>query len=334
MSAQAEVVGGKPPFPHVVDNTMRSDFIRCPEKLRRGFIENWAPMTPSIHLHAGGAFAFGLETTRRAFYEFGKDEAYSLKDGLEAIIRYYGPIQAPVTKSGDKSLENVIKAFDSYMQRYRLGVDPLKPLITANGKAMVEFTFSIPTEIKHPQTGNPILYGGRADMIGVMQDAIWVTDEKTASQLGEQWASNWDLDSQFTGYIAAAKLYGYPVAGAIVRGVGLLKRNITHSEVIVNRGSWEIERWWQQLHRDIKRMVRSWEEGIYDKALSKDACNAYGGCPFKMLCESPEPDGFLPIYYRQRIWDPLAKDSGEKLLENPELRKALETPDLHIPGLP
>ena len=327
----ADVV--RPPFPAQVDNTMRSAFRTCPQKLMRSFVENWAPMYPSIHLHAGGAFAHGLEVARRAFYQFGKSEAEARRDGLEALMRFYGPVQAPVTRSGDKSLENVIRAFDSYMERYRLGVDPCRPHVV-DGKAMVEFAFSMPTQIKHPESGDPILYCGRADMIGVMHDALWVTDEKTASQLGEQWSSQWDLDSQFTGYIAAAHTYNFPVAGALVRGIGLLKTKITHSEAVVNRSSWVIERWWQQLHRDIKRMIQCWEEGYWDFAIDKGACAAYGGCEFKMLCSSPEPDSFLPIHFRQRVWNPLAKDSGEDLLANPELTKQVESPDLHIPGLP
>lgn len=320
-------------FPTVVDNTMRSDFIRCAEKWGRSFVENWAPAAPSIHLHAGGAFAHGLEVSRRAFYEKGyaKDEA--MRQGLEAIIRFYGPIELPPARTGDKSLANVIRAYDSYMERYGLGVDPARPHMVS-GKAMVEFGFTMPTEVKHPQTGEPILYGGRADMIALMHDALWVTDEKTTASLGEQWSNNWTLDSQFTGYIAAAQLFGFPVAGALIRGVGLLKTKITHAECLVHRGSWKIERWWQQLHRDLKRMVQAWESNVYDMALAKDTCNAYGGCSFVMLCDSPDPEGFLPIHFRQRKWDPTAKDSGEKLLENPRLREELTAPELHIPGLP
>lgn len=329
----AQYARKRPPFPDLIDNTMRNDFTRCKQKFFRGFIENWAPMAPSVHLHAGGAFARGLEVTRKAFYEDKMSESDARRLGLQETVKFYGPVDFPATRSGDKSLDNVIRAFDSYWERYKLGVDPLVPHFAANGKAMVEFAFTIPTEVTHPETGNPILYGGRADMIGVMFDSLWVTDEKTTSSLGETWAGNWDLDSQFTGYIAAAKLYGYPVAGALVRGVGLLKTKITHQEVQVHRGSWEIERWWQQLHRDIRSMIQSWEEGYWDYAISKDVCAAYGGCPFKMLCESPSPEGFLPIHFRKRTWNPLAKDSGENLLANPELAKQFVPQELNIPEL-
>ena len=320
-------------FPSLIDNTMRGTFLKCPKEMEWAHVKHWATGTPSIHLHAGGAFAASLEGARRAFFDEGKSEAEALRLGLEALIKFYGPVQAPVTKNGDKSVENVIRAFDSYFQRYPLPTDPIKPFKLSNGKSMIEFTFSIPTEVMHPVTGDPILYGGRSDMIGELGGALYVTDEKTATQLGEQWASQWELESQFTGYIAAAKVYGYPVAGALIRGVGLLKTKITHQEAILYRSDWEIERWWQQLHRDIKRMVSCWKEGYWDYALAKSSCAAFGGCPFKMLCTTQHPEQWLPIHFRQHIWDPLAKDMGEKLLDNPDLLKELLSPELDIPEL-
>lgn len=323
------------PFPHLIDNSMRADYVACPRKFFYSYVRNLTGVAPNIHLHAGGAFAAGLEAARRAFYEQALDEAHALKAGLEALIKYYGPIELPPSRSGDKSLDNVIRAFDSYFQRYPLASDIIKPLIAANGKAMVEFNFTIPLEIAHPETGEPLLYGGRSDMIGVMHDALWVTDEKTATSLGETWAEQWDLESQFTGYAAAARMHGYPVAGALVRGVGLLKTKISHSEVIVYRPDWIIERWWQQLHRDVRRMIANWHEGYWDLALAKASCSAYGGCLFSMLDKHPESEHqrYIETYFRPRNWDPLAKDHGEKLLDQPAA-KQMEAPDLVIPGLP
>ena len=320
--------GTKPHFPSLIDNTMRSDFIQCERKWMYSFGYQLAPSAPSVHLHAGGAFARGLEVARKCFYQDGKTEAESLTRGLEALMQFYGPVQFPPTRSGDKSLENVIRAFDSYMSRYRLGLDPIKPYIGKDGKAMVEFGFAIPTEVMHPETGDPILYGGRSDMIGVMHGLLYVTDEKTTGSLGETWAAQWDLDSQFTGYVAAAREHGIPVAGAVVRGIGLLKTKITHAESIQQRSTWEIERWWFQLHRDLRRMVRAYNEGYWDMAISKGACASYGGCSFLMLCKSNNPEQWLN-QYRKRVWDPLAKDFGEKLLENPKLKEG-PSEDLEI----
>lgn len=326
-----------PPFPALIDNTMRGDFVSCPKKFEWSFIRQLAPNAPSIHLHAGGAFAAGLEAAKRAFYEREQPVAEALRLGLEALLRAYGPLQLSPSRQGDKSCDNVVRAYDSYFQRYPLGTDILRPHMAANGKAMVEFTFSVPTEVQHPETGDPILYGGRADEISEynagQQKVLMIGDEKTTSSLGEQWAQQWDLESQFTGYVNAALAYGYPVAGVVVRGIGLLKTKITHQEAIVYRSSWVIDRWWGQLNRDIRRMVACWKERYFDYAISKNACAAYGGCAFKMLCESPDPEQWIPVHYRKRIWDPMAKDHGERLLENPELTRELVAPELSVPGL-
>jgi len=322
-----------PDFPELLDNTAISNWDSCEKKTEYFSIHRIIPAGPNIHLHAGGAFAHGLEVCRRAFYEQGLPKAEAERQGLEAIIKFYGPLEFPPARTGDKSCDNVIRAYDSYNQRYPLGVDPIKPLITANGKAMVEFTFSIPLEVAHPQTGNPLLYGGRADMIGEMSHALWVTDEKTASALGESWAKQWDLDSQFTGYIKAAREFGYPVAGALVRGVGLLKTKITHAEVQVHRDDWQIERWWTELQYKVERMVEAWKKRRFSMALTKGSCNAYGECSYAMLCKVREPENWIPLHYRRNTWNPLEKDAGEHLLENEELRKSLESPDLYVPDL-
>jgi hypothetical protein len=324
-------------FPHLIDNTMRGDFLMCPKKFYWSFVRKLAPASPSIHLHAGGAFAAGLEAAKRSFYEKRNTEAEALRDGLAALLTSYGPIQLPPARTGDKSCENVIRAYDSYFQRYPLGRDYLKPHIAANGQAMLEFTFAIPTEVAHPQTGHPILYGGRADEIAEMESGgskqLMIADEKTTTSLGESWAAQWDLESQFTGYVRAALEFGIPVAGVVVRGVGLLKTKITHAEALIYRSQWVVDRWWRQLNKDLRRMVAAWETNDYDYALSKNACAAYGGCAFKMLTESPDPESYVPIHYRHREWDPLAKDSGERLLENPELTRQILGPELIIPGL-
>lgn len=198
--------------------------------------------------------------------------------------------------------------------------DPIRPFKTEGGEYMIEFTFAIPTEIKNPSTGNPIMYAGRCDMIGVLMDSIWVTDEKTTTSLGEQWAKQWLLDSQMTGYIYAARKHGFNAVAALVRGVGLLKRDITHAEAQVHRGQWELDRWWNQLHDDLNDMVKAYERFDFRMALDKHMCNAFGGCPFLMFCDSQDPKQWAN-QYRVRVWDPTAKDFGEKLLENPVIKQ-------------
>jgi hypothetical protein len=42
-------------------------FKSCPRKAELEFIEHWKMRDQSVHLHAGAAYASGMEAARRAF---------------------------------------------------------------------------------------------------------------------------------------------------------------------------------------------------------------------------------------------------------------------------
>lgn len=301
-------------FPEIIDNTRRSSWTHCRQQFFRGHVQNLRTKgATNIHLHAGGCFARGLEVCRKAFYGEGleTDEAEAL--GRQAMLAFWGDFEVPEGKE-NKGLANLLKAFDSYFLEYPLATDRIKPLISANGEPAVEFTFSVPIPgTRHPTTGDPLLYAGRFDMLGLYNGQLFAVDEKTATSLGDQWRRQWDLDSQFTGYCWAAGQYGYKVAGAIVRGVGLLKTKISHAEAIVYRPQWMVDRWLSQLVRDCTRMTEAYKRWLaldndseWDYALDKAHCDAYSGCAYKLLCSTPEPDNWISSYEVSE-WDPLAK---------------------------
>lgn len=307
-------------FPEAISNTIREAFAVCPRKFYWGYIRKLAPQGESIHLVAGGAFAKGLEITRKAFYEDKKSEFEAQAIGFEAMRSKYDnfDVEYGMTDS-NKSFENLSRAFTDYFMEYPLATDRIKPLMQ-HGKASVEFSFAIPTEHLHPETGNPILYAGKFDMLGREgaeneEPVLWVTDEKTTSQLGATWSSQWDLNSQFSGYCYAAKQYGYPVVGAMIRGIGLLKTKISHQQVIQTRSDWQLDRWYTQMNRDTARMIEMWKADVYndgspyDQALGS-ACTSYGACPFKRLCEAQNPEEWVPIYFKESTYNPL--EPGEE----------------------
>lgn len=289
-------------FPAFIDNTLRATFIACPLKFKRSFIDNLAPAQPSVHLHAGQAFAAALDVTRKAFYGGHADEAAALALGASELIRIWGGFPKD---HETKSLARMLLAFDDYFREYRLPLDPIKPFMQ-NGRPSCEFSFVLPLPVNNPDTGEPLIYTGRFDMLGEFNDTLFVVDEKTTSQLGQMWQQQWDLKSQFTGYCAAARSYGYPVAGAIIRGIGLLKNTTTFAQIIEYRPDWQIDRWYKQLLRDINRAVHCYETGVWDAALD-EPCAQYGGCAFRRLCLSQEPEKWIDGYFTKRNWNPLTK---------------------------
>jgi hypothetical protein len=295
----------RPLFPHTVDSTILSAFRSCPQKFFRQYIEHWKPVQQSVHLVAGGAFASAIEVARTAFYVEGRSPADAEAAGLSALIAHYGDFDCPDDSA--KSLERMCGAFEFYLFNYPLGADGATPITLPSGRRGIEFSFAEPLEVRHPVTGDPILYTGRSDMIAERYGTgIWIYDEKTTSSLGATWGRQWEMRSQFTGYSWAARRQGIKTAGAIVRGVSILKTKYDTLEVPTYRSDYEIDRWEAQVNRDILRMIRCWEEGYWDWSLD-GACTDYGGCSFVPVCKSSNPEEWLPAKFTQRVWEPLER---------------------------
>lgn len=293
------------PFPTVIDNTMRSAFISCPESWHKRFIQHLDELEPSIHLHAGAAFASAIEEFRKAYWgsrRLSFDDAFEA--GAATLVHEYGDFD---DQGQVKSLYNMLRAYDYYWhEAFPPATDQMRPFMLPNGEPAVEFSFAIPLPINHPDTGEAILYGGKFDMVGQSMGQLWVVDEKTTGSMGPQWAKQWSLRSQFTGYCWAAQQFGYRVAGVSVRGIGIYVTDMKNAPIYDYRPPWVIDRWYAQLIRDVQRMVDAYKSGIYDMALS-DACNSFGGCAFKMLCESRDPEPFMKTHFVKREWIPVAE---------------------------
>lgn len=296
----------RPEFPRAIDSSMLSHFKSCKRKFELEYLHHWRPKGGNVHLIAGGAFAKGLEVARLSFWRDRDNARTAVGKGIAACIREYGTFEPPA--NSPKTCDNMCMALVEYFLRYGFETDTILPFRRESGHPAVEFTFAHPLhpELVHPVSGDPILYCGRFDMFGEFQERLWVVDEKTTTQLGPTWSNQWMHRSQFTGYCWAAQQYDYPVAGAIIRGISILKKSFGHAESIQSRAPWEIERWKFQTIRDIHTMINCWEEGYFDYNLD-DACTSYGGCLFRDVCKSNKPERWLQTDFVKEVWNPLAK---------------------------
>lgn len=294
----------KPFFPPVIDSTIMAAFRSCPQRAFRQYIQHWKPQNESVHLVAGGAFAAGLEAARTAYFVHGVEWELAQGIGLAALTKHYGDFQPP--EGSAKTLERMLGALQFYYERYPFPADPAVPATLPGGKKGIEFSFAVPLPIRHPTTGDPLVYAGRADMVVEYCGALYLEDDKTASQLGASWSRQWDLRSQFSGYTWAAKQAGIDVQGTLVRGISILKTKYDTQEALTSRSNWELERWYGQLLRDIHRMLDCWEESYFDYSLDA-ACTEYGGCLFQSTCRSSSPDEILGMYFQQKVWDPIGR---------------------------
>lgn len=301
----------RPSFPRVFDATLIRDFRSCPHKFFLGRMLGLASTAPSIHLHAGKVFARGQEVYRLSFYSEGRwkgDAHHAMCEALKAMVMEWGDEDYWLDHA--KSLPNIILALEASFDEYPASMDYVTPHMV-DGKPAVEFNFVLPIPgMFHPETGEPILYTGRFDMLAEFNGMLYVEDDKTATSLGPTWPKQWALRSQFTGYCWGAQSYGKPVVGAIIRGTGILKSKFTFAQAVQPRSQWEIDRWLEQVKRDIFRAIQCWEEGYWDYNLD-ESCNQYGGCPFTSLCTKPNPEDWIKPDFKVEFWDPLAITKAE-----------------------
>lgn len=283
---------------------MMSAFRSCPQRFHNEFILGLSESTTSVHLHAGGALASALEFARKAFYSGQLSEELSVLRGLEKLWQFYGnfePNSPRITKTWDR----LSIAYLDYFETYPLSTDSLQPFMRSDGNPAVEFSFSLPMTTRHP-SGDPFIFCGRIDALGYFAGGFAICDEKTTTSIGFSWAEKWGLRSQFLGYCYAMKQAGYDIQNILVRGIGILKTQIHQVQTIIPVKAFLVERWRAQFERDLQRMVKCFNDNIWDINLD-DACNDYGGCAFRTLCESHEPEVWLDTY-KKRQWDPIAID--------------------------
>ena len=323
-----------PDLPLHIDSTMMAAFRSCPQKFFREFIEGYRPKGgKSIDLHAGGCFAAAVEEVYTQVHVNKKNLNDALTVAQARFDLEWGDFEIPEWKKTSKTWDRVWTAVaggatpedEGYFQRYPPLTDPVQPFFGSNGKPTFEYTFAIPLEPsststhrkmaddpapfpEHP-SGTPFVYCGRLDMLGTyMKRVVW-RDEKSSKNnpnSNANWSEQWDLRSQFIGYTWALQQLGFDCEGGIVRGIGILKEKIGHAEAYKTYSNFIIQRWYEQLRRDLWRMRRMWEERYFDFNLS-DACTAYGNCMFTRVCQSLTPESWLNEF-EIRHWNPLHKD--------------------------
>lgn len=321
------------PFPRYVDNSMLDAFKTCPQKAFKSHFEHWKPREPSVDLHAGKAYASGLEVARRAFYERGWSVQLSKDAGLDALEHAYGDFECP--EYSPKTRARMLEALDFTLgDEWALGADKATPIVLPSGKRGIEFSFAEPLPVDHPETGDPVIFVGRADQIVSFLGGAFVEDDKTTGKsFAYNWADQWELRAQFSGYVWAARRGHIEVDGCLVRGLYIggrskeikkkcsecgaapgTKHNVfcglKRQQHVTYRQPWEVERWLQQTVRTVGHMIEAWRTAQWDYNLG-DACSQYRGCHFLRACKNQRPEAWMPALFVRRRWDPLTREEVE-----------------------
>lgn len=294
----------RPPFPSVIDSSFMTAVRSCRQKAALEYLHHFKPKGLSVHLHAGGAFARGLEVARRAYYEEGKSEDTAIAEGVAALLLFYGDFECPADSA--KSATRMAGAMVYYFDSYPMGEDAATPIHLPSGGRGIEFSFLEPIDFPHPETGEPLLYSGRFDAVVDYAGGRFGFDDKTTSSLGARWAEQWQLRSQFTAYTWGAQRGGLPLDGFLIRGISILKTKYECSQAVTYRPQWQIDRWYETLLLDLEEFKNDWDKGAFKFNLD-ESCNSWGGCGFKQVCLSQDPEPWLEAGFERRIWDPVTR---------------------------
>jgi hypothetical protein len=296
----------RPDFPTFIDSTMRMSFGSCPQKFHNEYFLNRRGGGRSVHLVAGKAFASGIEVARKSFHDEGNSPTKALLDGHRQMLKDYTEPEA--FEDHNKNLTRMIGALTEYFTHYGWDRDPIQPVKKSDGTGMIELGFALAIPgTSHPQTGEPIIYCGRYDMMGqhVETGDIYAVDEKTTGSLGATWNQQWRHRAQLTGYVWAGRQYGIDVKGALIRGISILKTKYGHAESLQLRPQHYIDRWLEQLRSDLKTMERMWESGYWDFNFG-DSCNSYSSpCQYSDACMSRDPKQYVKDNMDHLRWNPL-----------------------------
>jgi hypothetical protein len=290
-------------FPEVWDSSMLAAFKACPQLCFKTYFANWKSKAEKIDLHAGKVHAIGLEYARRAFFEegVGAEDAEAL--GLREMLKAWGDFECP--QDHPKSLQGVARAYSYYMDSFPLTMNTGFPIVLPGGKRAIEVSDVLPLALAHPETGQPLLYSIRADMVVQYAGGIYGEDDKTTSRLGPTWSSQWDLRSQFIGYTWGLR-QSLNVNGFLVRGVSMLKTKNEAQEAIVNFSSFEVDRWYGELLEWLEDIIRCWRTKRWRYNLDH-SCSNYGGCGFRTVCKAEDERPWLEQFFERRKWDPVTR---------------------------
>lgn len=295
-------------LPAYVDSTMMNSFRACRQKFRDEYILGLRPAELSIDLHAGAVFSTTLETFYREVFHNGSDPSNALARSYAVFQHEWGDFIIRKDKH-PKTPENVWAAVEDYIRTYPPRTDSVQPYFT-DGTPSFEFSFAIPLDLpdfpRHPISGDPFVYVGRFDLLGKRDDRPVVRDEKTAQRLESNWAEKWDLRSQFLGYCWALQHNGIPCNTVVVRGVIINLTQIRQVEAVKIYPQHLIDKWFEQLRRDLHQLVQCWKDDYFDYNFG-DTCTAYSHCPFIALCSSSKPELWYSTYEVRR-WNPLSKN--------------------------
>lgn len=297
------------------DSTSISSFITCPRKYYYSMLQGWTSQNKSVHLIFGGHYASALEH----FHKF-RAEGISYADSLRAVVKEllvntwdhdHHENGDPILGSGTpqdwlhntKTRDTLLRSVVWYLETFK--DDPMQTVILSDGRAAVEYSFSI-------ELSDDYLYCGHIDRLvtyGDNQD-IYVQDQKTTgATITPRFFEGYSPDYQMTGYTWAGQIiFNMPVKGVIIDAAQIMVGFTAFARQPVTRSEKQLGEFREEVLHYIGVAKQCHEASYYP--MNRTACGNYGGCEFRRICSAVPGirSNLLEGNFKKRDrWDPLMR---------------------------
>ena len=285
------------------DSTSLSTFAACPRKYFYSNLQGWTSELRSVHLIFGGHYATALE-------HFHKHRAagVSYDDALRMVVReaLVATWDAERGEPQDwmhntKTRDTLIRSIVWYLEHYKN--DPMQTVILSDGRAAVEYSFSV-------DLSDEYVYCGHIDRLVTYGDAIMIQDQKTTgSSITPRFFEGYSPDYQMTGYTWAGQIiFNMPVKGVVIDAAHIAVGFTAFGRQAVTRSDRQLEEFRLETLHYIGLAKQCHESGYYP--MNRTACGNYGGCEFRRVCSAVPGirENLLGGNFKRRDrWDPLRK---------------------------
>ena len=175
-------------FQFAWDSTSLSSFVTCPRKYYYSMLQGWTAEQKSVHLIFGGHYASALEHFHKhRAAGIDHDDALRLvvREALEATWDYEKNVPQDWMHSS-KTRDTLIRSIVWYLETFQ--DDPMKTVILSDGRAAVEYSFSIDLSEDYTYCGHIdrlVTYGDNNDYPALWSDHASIA-AKSATTYGSQ----------------------------------------------------------------------------------------------------------------------------------------------------
>jgi len=226
-------------------------------------------------------FGSAIHVALKRFYQTSSRDDSLLQQMIKDFTDSADQIVKDVAEGERRSIKNGCDILTVFFNTYKN--DPWEVYVDEHGP-FVERKFEV-------KIGENLFFFGTIDTLLKNRETgeLCVFDHKTASSLGNQFATKGDVNHQLTGYIFACQQMGIPVTRGAFQGLKVVKtlKSMEVMRTFIARSPENISEWMEWVYHT----VIAWEMANKTKNFpmnGSQACNLYSGCQYLSVCAAPK----------------------------------------------